>query len=562
MHRPVRRLLLPLGLAAVLALGACSPDAAPTDSDPPEQQQRQVADGAPRGLDATAAPVQYTDAEPVVATTTVWSDGEEVDLSVSVGPVVREDDLAVLPLTFEVVGDQGEINLMSTALRSPGLSNDPTQVRLVDTERMAVSQPAMQIRQDNNNRALVRWTDEYMPDHGRFRAAAGEDPVTWAGVFGAPQADHTAVLLQHFGLIPEVPVVDEAARDVPSAADLVEGGTLADVMPRVFPIESYREHIDTPVGTRTESDRTTVTIATDVLFDVDSADLSADADTALQAAAQELADVDGGDLAIVGHTDDVLDEDHNQALSEARAQAVHDRLEDVADLSVFDEVSTEGRAFHEPVVPNDSEDNRALNRRVELHFTPPGAPQSPRGSGDFELPGTDGPVGASGDGVEVVRDVEDDVRVHVSVDSIERVDRVLVGQVRVQQIQGSGSDGSGQIAWPLTGGVSGPRGTGLRPWEHSTTDTVTLLAAGQRLFPLDYFVSDLDDDDAEPTLYPLTDRHFAGDYAPGESRVATVLWPALAVDEVTVDVPAETDNAGMWHSLGVDPWRITDVPVE
>ena len=562
MRRPVSRVLLPVGLAAALVLAACTDPAEQSAVDEPEQVQPTRESGASRGVDATAAPVQYADAEPVVATTTVWSDGEEVDLAVSVGPVMREEDLAVLPLSFEVIGDRGEVNLMSSALRSPGLSNSPTQVRLVDTERMIVSQPAMQIREDTGDRAMVAWTDEYMPDHGRFRAAAGEDPVTWAGAFGAPRGQHTAVLLQHFGLIPQVPVVDEPVRDVPTVSDLLDGGARADVTPRVFPIESYREHIDTPVGTRTESDRTTVTIATDVLFDVDSAELSDDADTALQAAAAELADVDGGDLAIVGHTDDVLDEAHNQALSEARAEAVHERLQELADLSVFDDVQTEGRAFHEPVVPNDSDANRALNRRVDLHFTPPEDPQSPRDGADVELPETEGPVGTADEGVEVTRNIEDEARVHVSVESIERVDHVLVGQIRVEQIQGPGPDGSGQIAWPLTGGVSGPRGTGLRPWEHSTTDTVTLLAGGQRLFPLDYFVPDLDDEDAEPTLYPLTDRHFAGDYAPGESRVATVLWPALAVDSVAVDVPAETDNAGMWHSLGVDPWRITDVPVE
>ena len=37
----------------------------------------------------------------------------------------------------------------------------------------------------------------------------------------------------------------------------------------------------------------------------------------------------------MGHTDDAADDPYNQALSEKRSQAVHDRLAQVADLSAW-----------------------------------------------------------------------------------------------------------------------------------------------------------------------------------------------------------------------------------
>ncbi|MGC8006378.1 OmpA family protein, partial [Salmonella enterica] len=67
----------------------------------------------------------------------------------------------------------------------------------------------------------------------------------------------------------------------------------------------------------------------DVLFDIDEHELDDDADAALQAAAEELERLEGGELFIIGHTDDVLDEDYNQALSERRAESVQDRLDEL-----------------------------------------------------------------------------------------------------------------------------------------------------------------------------------------------------------------------------------------
>jgi len=73
-------------------------------------------------------------------------------------------------------------------------------------------------------------------------------------------------------------------------------------------------------------------------------------------------------LEVRGHTDDSGDEAKNQALSEARAQAVVDLL---VSLGVDrGRLSAQGLGASEPLAPNITPANRAKNRRVELAVAP------------------------------------------------------------------------------------------------------------------------------------------------------------------------------------------------
>jgi OmpA-OmpF porin, OOP family len=72
-----------------------------------------------------------------------------------------------------------------------------------------------------------------------------------------------------------------------------------------------------------------------------------------------------GDIDVVGHTDNVGSEQYNQDLSARRALAVKDYLVSAGvDAGIID-VSGKGKS--EPVASNDTEQGRALNRRVEIH---------------------------------------------------------------------------------------------------------------------------------------------------------------------------------------------------
>ncbi len=125
--------------------------------------------------------------------------------------------------------------------------------------------------------------------------------------------------------------------------------------------------------TRT-GDEVEVSLAADVLFEFDSATLTADAQARLADLAGRIGDnAAAGSLTIVGHTDDVGDGAYNQSLSEQRAAAVQAVLEPALGRSDLT-VDVSGRGASDPVAPNsiegnDNPDGRAANRRVTITYT-------------------------------------------------------------------------------------------------------------------------------------------------------------------------------------------------
>jgi type VI secretion system protein ImpK len=121
------------------------------------------------------------------------------------------------------------------------------------------------------------------------------------------------------------------------------------------------------VAVRDEVDRSVVTLRGDGLFAPASAALVADREALMLRIADALAQVPGSVL-VTGHSDSTPIRTarfpSNWHLSEERAQTVRALL--VAHKVAPERVRAEGRADAEPLVPNDSAGNRALNRRVEI----------------------------------------------------------------------------------------------------------------------------------------------------------------------------------------------------
>ncbi len=112
---------------------------------------------------------------------------------------------------------------------------------------------------------------------------------------------------------------------------------------------------------------TEVTLSDRATFDLDSAELRPEAQDTLREIIAAIRD--GGlidSMQVVGHTCDLGPAEYNQGLSERRAQSVVDFL--VANGIDEDEIEWEGRGLTEPRFPNDSEENRSRNRRVEIAF--------------------------------------------------------------------------------------------------------------------------------------------------------------------------------------------------
>ena len=142
---------------------------------------------------------------------------------------------------------------------------------------------------------------------------------------------------------------------------------VVEVAPRVVDLTVRVAHPDGSELSVETPDTRTVTLATDVLFDLDRSDLNAEARARIDALAEDLDEL-GGDrtVTIEGHTDDQGDTAYNQGLSERRAIAVRSRF----GIQLDETYTLEAVGYGEtrPVVPNDSEENRALNRRVVVSF--------------------------------------------------------------------------------------------------------------------------------------------------------------------------------------------------
>jgi outer membrane protein OmpA-like peptidoglycan-associated protein len=107
-----------------------------------------------------------------------------------------------------------------------------------------------------------------------------------------------------------------------------------------------------------------MTFDSSVLFATGSATLSAQAKDDLAAAATVFKKYDDTNIRIEGHTDDTGSDAVNQPLSERRAKAVGDVLR--SNGVAGDRLTEVGYGSSQPKVPNDSDANRATNRRVEL----------------------------------------------------------------------------------------------------------------------------------------------------------------------------------------------------
>jgi OmpA-OmpF porin, OOP family len=107
-----------------------------------------------------------------------------------------------------------------------------------------------------------------------------------------------------------------------------------------------------------------VSVSSEVLFAFDQDTLSDGAPSELDRAVEAIRERPRADVTIEGHTDDVGQDDYNLALSERRARAVAIFL---AQHGIArDRIRSRGFGKTRPVGPNDTEDHRRKNRRVEI----------------------------------------------------------------------------------------------------------------------------------------------------------------------------------------------------
>lgn len=116
------------------------------------------------------------------------------------------------------------------------------------------------------------------------------------------------------------------------------------------------------VGTRVEADG--VPVIADLHFVFDTTELTSESENRLTGIVAQLARMPLVTIEIFAHTDGKGTPAYNNDLSQRRAQMIRDRLVRAG----FDpsRVKAYGRGNQEPIADNDSEEGRALNRRVVL----------------------------------------------------------------------------------------------------------------------------------------------------------------------------------------------------
>ena len=538
-------------LAAVLAGGtvtACTDDGDTADGD------AGGADGASDGGGSAEA----ADPSAVVAEATFFL--RQTEVTARVHPLVRSGEHLVLTLDLTAEGEaadleeqellDGDLPNAANYAWSDGWgsqSGDMREflgVRLVDLAGDQVASTAVDA--EGETVGLTADTSE-ITDSG---------PQTLAGTvqiaFADPGSDALAVYLPKAPLVTDVPVLDA---DVPAVDGAEEQLDLAAVEEApLAPMMLMSQDLAQPLREMREAESTTVAISSDVLFDSSSAELDEEAKGALDEAARRIESHEPGPVTIIGHTDSVDSDASNLTLSTERAAAVATALEERIDTSRY-ELSTDGKGETEPIASNDTEEGRALNRRVEIVLETPLQEEQETA----EMPEFEGRTGTAAEGVQfdgsehlVLRPFD------LQLGDARMIEDHLVVTLEVTPTDEdhSGVYGIGQF----------DTGTSM-PTEPDGVSTYTLLASCGAVgvlvgSVLTYPVFHRAGGPAQTTR-PLTD--LAMNY-PADGGVARTLELVFPRDIAGVEAGAEIAlQYGVTGPLGFgneETWRMTEVPVE
>ena len=489
-------------------------------------------------------------------------------LGFQVSPLVRRDEkttVLVLKLTrakddpavkdiADAASDGGNTFEASLPLSRPGLRRSDwgaNGVRLLDlsTNRVWLATASVENKvKDNYNNLPLK---------------PGESTSCFV-LFGPVDAKEVTVFVPQAGFV-TVNVLDSSAaaasgidfKAIDKAFDSVanpEGAKPDQALAAPVPIERYTKALDDSTSTHAGGKDITVTLASDVTFASDSADLASGAEAQLQTVAGQLAQYpDGGTLSIVGHTDDVQDDAYNQTLSEKRANAVKTRLAQLTSLDKW-QTSVSGKGESEPKVNDTSDEARAVNRRVEITLTPTGGTTTKNTTpapNSGKLPENKGPVAKGSEGV-TVKHVSGNSQLTITIDHVTRSGGYLFGQLHTTLSVKKGSAPDRLEDWlndkeALFSNSRSEKGS--RDAVTYAATGLTLLAAGERIYPADYR------DAGFKTHLPLTELQLTPPIKAGTTTIC-VIWPDPGSDTVTLD------HAATGKEVADFGYRLTDIPVK
>ena len=491
-------------------------------------------------------------------------------LGFQVSPLVRRDDkTTVLALKLTRAKDDAAVKEVSDSLNDHGSNVFEADRPLTRQGGDRIYRPAaggVRLLDLPTNRVWVATTgveNKAKDNHNNLSLKPGASTSCFV-LFGAVDAKQVTVFVPQAGFV-TVNVLDSGAavasgidfKAVDKAFDDVIGYSRDESKPiqalaAPVTIERYTQALDDSTSTLADNQKVTVTLASDVTFASDSADLTSAAEAQLKTVAGQLGQYpDGGTLTIVGHTDDVQDDAYNQTLSEKRANAVKTRLEQLTSLDKW-QTSVSGKGESEPKVNDTTDEARAVNRRVEITLTPTGGTTTKTATpstGTGSLPETKGPVAKGPEGVTVKHD--SGAQLTVTLDHVTRTGGYLLGQLNTT-ISAKTDSAPGLYNFleddesPLTSSRGETAGNDAI---RTASNGLTLLAGGERIYPADYL-------DAEFKAHvPLTELGI-GSFIKAGTTTVCVIWPDPGGDTVTLD------HAAPRKEVADLAFRLTDIPVK
>ena len=489
------------------------------------------------------------------------------NVTVEVSPVIRKNDTtSIIALELTRAKDDASIDRVKTD------SSDTEDNKLNISSYLGTPS----IYRPGTGASLVKlldldsgrvWsaTDGSGADDGFLEITPGEKTTSYLS-FGKVDTDTVTVMVPMAGFttvaVLEADAAKKASIDLDAASsNLDQFPDAATELAKPATIERYTRALDDSTSTHTGDKDVTVTLASDVTFASDSADLTPAADTQLQTVADQLKQhPDGGTLTIVGHTDDVQDDAYNQTLSEKRANAVKTKLQQLTNLDKWNPTTT-GKGESEPRVKDTTDEARAANRRVEITLTPTGG-TSPKdsssttatpsnSSGNGKLPDPQGPAAKGSEGVTLTsKGTDTSGEVTITLDHLTRQDGYLLGTITCTVKDGStGAPLHPLLEDPQTLLANQRDEDGSALPTFNASDGLTLIASGERIFPADYL-----DADAEHHL-PLTELNISDHLKTGTTTIC-IVWPDPGGDTITLDHPE-----GKYSPKGT-AYRLTNIPIK
>lgn len=277
-------------------------------------------------------------------------------------------------------GDRADLtNTFSHSLSRLGLKRPhgetTSDVAVVDVEGMKAYTPVI-----NEQEAcycsdfLTALPSEYGVD---VEPAPGKAYVMYAILPELPESLESATVKVAGKVFTDVPVEDgEMTPEVDADEPILVGTGWPELEPSsiqevgdldrfVYSLSKNSAVLDSGISNREEEEQTSIDISASVLFDIDEAALTENAAAEVRTAAGQIKDSGiTGAITVTGHTDSVGTEEHNQDLSERRAEAVVEEI--TAHLPDDIEVESAGKGETEPIASNETDAGKQKNRRVTI----------------------------------------------------------------------------------------------------------------------------------------------------------------------------------------------------